>query len=172
MRLKPQDVVIALKLALKEEKLSYQQLGEKLKLSASMVHSAVRRLQESGLVEAGTHRVNRYRLRMFLLHGVPYAFPARLREISRGVPTAWGLADLFPGLVETGSGYPVWPDSDGDAKGPAVAPLYKGAVHAARQDEELHRLLALVDAVRTGRARERKMAEDKLQKLLSADATS
>jgi hypothetical protein len=43
-----------------------------------------------------------------------------------------------------------------------VKPLYASAVKAAREDGGLYDLLALVDALRLGRARERKFAEEEL----------
>jgi len=57
---------------------------------------------------------------------------------------------------------PVWPWRDGDTRGIALQPLYKTAPVAALQDPFLYELLALVDAIRDGRARERKIAEKEL----------
>ena len=45
-------------------------------------------------------------------------------------------------------------------------PLYPGAVEAALMDEELHALLALTDALRVGRTRERAEAAKELAKRL------
>ena len=42
--------------------------------------------------------------------------------------------------------------------------MYKTVPQAAREDKELYELLALVDAVRDGRAREKSMAEKALTK--------
>lgn len=47
----------------------------------------------------------------------------------------------------------------------AFSPLYKSAPQAARRDEKLYELLALVDAIR-GRARERDLAARELRKRL------
>ena len=44
----------------------------------------------------------------------------------------------------------------------ALEPLYKTAPAAALRDPTLYELLALVDAIRDGRARERKIAEQEL----------
>jgi hypothetical protein len=51
----------------------------------------------------------------------------------------------------------------GTGKGPSVNPLHRYVPDAALADRALYELLALVDALRTGRSRERKLA----QKLLS-----
>jgi hypothetical protein len=54
---------------------------------------------------------------------------------------------------------PVWPWRDGDTRGVGLEPLYKSVPHAALRDCALYQLLALVDAIRDGRARERNLAE-------------
>ena len=63
---------------------------------------------------------------------------------------------------------PVWAHPAGQAKGPTLSPLYRTAPEAALADPALHRLLALLDALRTGRARERAMAA----RLMEAELTS
>jgi len=57
---------------------------------------------------------------------------------------------------------PVWPWRDGETRGIALEPLYRTAPAAALRDPMLYELLALVDAIRDGRARERKIAEKEL----------
>jgi hypothetical protein len=49
---------------------------------------------------------------------------------------------------------PVWPDPEGKVPGAAVELLYSSVPGAARRNSELYDLLALVDAIRIGRARE------------------
>jgi hypothetical protein len=46
----------------------------------------------------------------------------------------------------------------GKGKGQSVQPLYKSAPKAVKQDPELYKLLALIDAIRLGNPRETKMA--------------
>ncbi len=58
----------------------------------------------------------------------------------------------------------MWPDSDGDQRGMALSPIYASVPLAARQDPELYELLALVDAIRAGNSRERKVAEEEFKK--------
>jgi hypothetical protein len=64
---------------------------------------------------------------------------------------------------------PVWPSFDGNVQGLAVEPLYRFVPQAARADARLYGMLALVDAIRLGRARERSFAERELTRLLSTD---
>jgi hypothetical protein len=61
---------------------------------------------------------------------------------------------------------PVWPDANGDVRGESFAPLYKSVPVAARKDPKLYELLALVDAIRGGRARERELAKKLIQREL------
>jgi DNA-binding Lrp family transcriptional regulator len=165
---KPQDIVVALKLALTvAPRPSYADLADDLGMSASEVHAAVRRLGEARLLDPETQDVRREVLGNFLVHGVPHAFPARLREVTRGLPTAWaapGLAGQFSAAEQVP---PVWPDPDGQVQGAAVKPLYPSVPHAARRDPALYDLLALVDTLRLGRARERTAAEKELGQRLS-----
>ena len=55
-------------------------------------------------------------------------------------------------------------------RGIALAPLYKTVPIAAMRDPLLYEKLALVDALRDGRTRERKLAEQELKKLLRKKA--
>lgn len=170
---KPQDIVVVLKLALAvAPRPSYAELAADLGMSASEVHAAVRRLGEARLLDPETQEVRREALCNFLIHGVPHAFPARTREVTRGLPTAWAAPVLSGKISAEGQIPPVWPDPDGQVQGAAVKPLYSSVPHAARRDPALYDLLALVDALRLGRARERAMAEKKLGRRLIDHATA
>ena len=92
----------------------------------------------------------------FLRSGLPYVFPQQPGSIVRGVPTAHSAPPLS--LKISGSESYVWPSAKGTARGQAIEPLYSGAIDAALEDEEFHQLLALVDALRVGRVRERDLA--------------
>jgi hypothetical protein len=62
----------------------------------------------------------------------------------------------------------VWPWHDGNTRSARLEPLYKRVPYAALRDPALYQLLALVDAIRDGRARERNMAERDLVHRLEA----
>jgi len=98
----------------------------------------------------------------FLIHGVKYAFPAKRGEVTRGVPTAYAAPPLRDQLVDSSDLPPVWPDAEGDVRGVTLEPLHKSVPNAARKSPVLHELLALVDALRDGRVRERQIAENEL----------
>lgn len=170
MALKPQDVVVALKLLSGgEDQRPYALLAQDLGMSASEVHGAIGRLKDGRLVESEGRRVNRNALREFLASGISYVFPAREGEMGRGLPTAWA-APAMEGVFSLSEGTaPVWPHPNGKVRGPCVTPLYKSVPEAALRDPALYGYLALVDAIRLGRARERKVALEKLNKLISSD---
>jgi hypothetical protein len=103
-----------------------------------------------------------------LLHGLRYVYPVERGGLTRGVPTAHGAAPLCDKLALSASeAVPVWPDPQGTVRGEAWAPLYPSVPAASRRDEALHQALALVDAIRGGRARERALAAEELKKRLS-----
>ena len=161
-----QDIVIALKLAFDTEELPYVKLGEELGLSASQVHAAVRRAGESGLLFPGTRKVNEQALLEFLVHGLKYVFPAKRGAVVRGMPTAHSAPPLCKTIVDDGTPV-VWPDPKGTTRGESLEPLHKIVPGAAKRDSQLYESLSLVDAIRSGRARERKLATKKLEAMLT-----
>jgi hypothetical protein len=141
-------------------------------MSASEVHAAARRLREARLLEPASKRVRVHALHDFLVHGVPYSFPAKPGPLTRGLPTSWA-APAFGGRIDnTGQPPPVWPDPEGSVQGPAIRPLYPSVPGAARRLPALYDLLALVDALRTGRARERALAEAEIGERLQHHAAA
>lgn len=74
------------------------------------------------------------------------------------MPTAEGARPLNEHFPEVSTLLPVWPYPDGSVRGIAFSPLYKNVSQAALRDQKLYELLALVDAIREGRAREREIA--------------
>lgn len=162
MELKPQDLMVLLKVAAHPpQRWTYAALGEALAMSASETHASVKRAVASGLAVAparGEWSPVRPNLLEFILHGVRYIWPATPGPIKRGMPTAFGAEPLASQLTVAPGEAPVWADPKGNAKGPTLSPLYRTAPQAALNDPALYRLLALVDALRTGRARERNLA--------------
>lgn len=163
--LRPQDILVLAKL------LSYggrrppmAQIGVDLSISSSEVHAALKRLALSRLVSSNSQG-NRPRLEAvqeFLIHGLKYAFPAKRGEVTRGVPTSYAAPPLNK-QIEPGSELPpVWPFPEGHQRGISLEPLYRTVPAAALRDQFLYELLALIDALREGRARERRLAEKEL----------
>ena len=160
------DVVVLLKLLLEPHKRSYADLSKDLGISASEIHAAVRRSIAAGLLDEASRTPLRKPLQDYLLHGVRYAFPAKPGPLVRGTPTAHAAPPLSE-QIHAEDIPPVWPDPEGTVRGYAVEPLYASVPKATRSDSRLYELLALVDALRVGRSRERKLAEEDLNKKLN-----
>lgn len=165
------DVVVLLKLLLKSKKLSYAELSKELFISASEIHAAVRRGIEAGLIDQLSRLPLRKPLEDYLIHGVRYAFPAKPGGLARGIPTAHAAPPLST-QIRSDDLPPVWPDPEGTVKGYAIEPLYSSVPSAVKSDPVLYELLALVDALRIGRARERKLAEEELKLRLNHACTT
>jgi len=164
--LKPQDLFVLFALAsLESTTASYPELAARTGLASSAVHAALKRAAISGLVTFRERRPSllRPQLREFVVAGARYAFPAVHGRLSRGVPTAYAAAPLDALISPSTDPPPVWPHKAGKVRGVALAPLYPTVPDAALRDEKLYALLALFDAVRSGQAREREIA----QKLLA-----
>ncbi len=138
------------------------QVADDLELSPSQIHASLKRLCRSRLADLQSGRPLLKAVEEFLIHGVKYAFPAQRGETTRGVPTAYAAAPLRDHIADSGDLPPVWPDSRGDVRGVTFEPLHKAALTGSRKDPVLHELLALVDALRDGRVRERQLAEKEL----------
>jgi hypothetical protein len=143
---------------------SMAQLGIDLSVSSSEIHAALKRLAQSRLISSDTdgNRPFLEPVEEFLVHGVKYAFPARRGEVTRGVPTSYAAPPLNKAVVSESELPPVWPFPRGQHRGITLEPLYKTVPVAALRDNRLYELLALIDALREGRARERKLAESEL----------
>ncbi|MFZ2308194.1 MAG: hypothetical protein WAW73_06010 [Rhodoferax sp.] len=114
-------------------------------------------------------RPHAHNLAEFALHGAKYAFPAVKLPLVVGVPTSHS-APAFAGVFAPGSTDFVWPHPNGSVRGVGVEPLHPSVPFAAMQDAKLYEMLALFDALRVGKARERGMALERLQALIDPNA--
>lgn len=170
IELKPQDILVLLKLAVNSGKdWSYGELAASLKLSSSETHAAIKRATLAGLMNTRHHRPIRGALEELLIHGVKYVFPAERGPLARGFPTAHAARPLVSEFISSDDPPPVWPDPEGPIRGETLRPIYRSVPQAARTDEKLYEVLALVDAIRIGRVRERKRAEELLHAILFSD---
>ena len=145
--------------------------GRSYCLSPSEVHASVKRGKEARLlVIVGSDEAvpNKAAVLEFLVHGLKYYhFPAERGEIARGVPTSYAAEPLKHQVSAGNDPQPVWPSAEGTARGYSLKPLYRTAPKAAKADHKLYEMLALVDAVRDGRARDRQIAEQELRARLA-----
>ena len=166
--LRPSDLVVALQLAITPEA-QFLDLAKLTVLSTGECHNAVRRLRLSKLLLANERRPSLELLQQFLIHGAPFAFPPVIGQPVAGVPTGHS-APPFQGILEAGEQL-VWAAVDGTTRGRSIVPLAPRAAELALKNEALYELLTLVDALRSGTARIRKLAADLLaQRLAPAPA--
>ena len=163
--IKPQDILILLKLCLwRDRQWRHMDLALELGLSQTEISFALERCRLSGFLDSAKKRVLRSSLMEFLVHGLKYVYPVQPGPICLGMPTAHSAPPLVKRILADADDQYVWPWADGHVRGQGIMPLYESVPLAARKDPDLHELLALVDALRVGRARERNIALEELEK--------
>lgn len=171
LHLKPQDVLVLLKLvAIGDRSWTYSALAGEIGMSASEVHAAIKRLAAAQLFFPETETIFHGNAVEFLVSGVRYAFPAERGTQTIGIPTAYAAPPLSEQIVPGRSLPPVWPSRHGTVTGIALTPLYPSVPEATRVDPHLYELLALVDALRVGKARERMIAARIIKERVYAQA--
>lgn len=172
MNLKPQDILVVLKLiAMGDRSWSYVQLANELSMSASEINAGVKRCLSANLllpdyIHGKSPKPALKAVEEFLIHGLKYAFVPERGELTRGVPTGYAAEPLKSKIVASNEPPPVWSYAEGQVRGYSFSPLFRSVPQAALADQRLYELLALVDAIRGGKAREREMAIAALQKRL------
>lgn len=153
----PHDIVILLKIiAYGKEPWFQKPLAASLGISQSEVSKSINRSKYAGLLDPKGKTVMKRALLEFLHYGLRYVFPQKPGPLVRGVPTAHAASPLKEQIQST-ENY-VWPYGKGTVRGQSIVPLYASVPEAALRDEKLHELLALADALRVGRTREREIA--------------
>lgn len=173
MVLKPQDVIVLLKARVwPGGAWKFADLAHELGMSASEVHSAIKRASAAQLVvprqDLGMWSIQRRNLREFLVHGLRYVFPEQRGSETRGIPTGVG-APILAGHFASSDMPPVWPHPEGNVRGHSFKPLYPSVPFAALRDQALYDGVALLDAIRGGRARERAVATELLEHALAKE---
>lgn len=175
MLLKPLDVVVSVKAAvLPEPRWTIAEMVEHLGMDNAQVYRAAKNAAKAGLLIAdpsakGVQTPNRAALLELLIHGVKYTMvPARGR-LTRGMPTAHAAPVLADRIAADDEPVPVWPTPDGTVRGESFEPLHRCVPVAAARDPRFYAAMALVDAIRDGRARERKLAAKLLPEVIGAE---
>lgn len=151
------------------ESWTYEGVAHDLGMSSSIVHRSVKRSTQARLFDSIRKRPRRAALEEFLVHGVKYAFPPDIGSVTRGVPTAHGAPALQIHFMQSDDDLYVWPHAEGEVRGMSLSPLFKSVPRIVQPDDSLYRALALLDAIRIGRAREQKMAGEMLTTMLRGD---
>lgn len=167
-QMKPQDILLLLKIISNNNKTWNQKpIAEALCMSQSEVSESVARSKFAGLLAPNGKQVMKLSLMDFLQYGIRYVFPQKPGPVVRGIPTSHSASPLKK-YIQSTEDY-VWPYGKGDVRGHSIIPLYPSVPEAALKDKQLHRLLALVDALRVGRVREKDLAVIELKKHLDIE---
>lgn len=167
MILKPQDIVVLLKIiATPNREWTYSLISYELFISKSQIYFSIQRAAAARLIHPETKKPFIRSVEEFLIHGVKYAYPLQKGETTRGIKTTYAAPPLSELIYSPNERIPVWPYSQGDARGYAIEPLHKNVPKAVLIDSVLYEMLSLVDAIREGKPRETEIAIEELKKRL------
>jgi predicted transcriptional regulator len=161
--IRPQDIVILLKISAKGN-LNWQMkdLASELGISAGEVSESLNRSTIAGFIASDKRKLMKSALLEFLKHGLKYVYPQKPGALFRGMPTAHSYSPLNE-MIKSEEAY-VWQWADGTVRGQSIAPLHPSVPKACSIDNKLHELLALIDSIRVGKAREQNLAIVELEK--------
>ena len=161
--MRPHDIVILLKIATKGKKhWLMKDLSYELGISASEISESLNRSVIAGLFSQDKKRLLKLSLLDFLEHGLRYIYPQQPGALVSGIPTAHSASPLND-IIESSEPY-VWPYSEGTVRGQAIDPLHPKVPEACLKDSLFYELLALSDALRVGKTREKNLAMEELKK--------
>ena len=162
----PHDIVVLLKIVSYGDKQWFQKpLAEELGISQSEVSKSLNRSKYASLLDPTGKKVMKLSLLEFLQYGIRYVFPQKPGPIVRGVATSHSASPLKKQI--NSKEVFVWPYAKGNVRGQSILPLYPSVPEAVLKDKMLYQLLALVDALRVGRAREKELALIELKRLIN-----
>jgi len=160
--MRPQDLVVLLKLIIEEDQPWTQiSLAKSLFMSQSEISESLSRSKYSQLIFDKGKKVARQPLMDLIQFGIPFVFPQQPGNVVRGIPTAHSAAPLKD-EIESNEHY-VWPYAKGHIRGHSIQPLFNSVLMAVELDIQLYEMLALIDALRVGRVREKNMALEMLE---------
>ena len=163
--MRPHDIAVLLKIASKKDKpWMMKDLSNELGISASEISESLNRSAIAGLISKDKKRLMHLAILDFLEHGLRYVYPQYPGPRLRGVPTAHAAAPLNKDIVSS-EPY-VWPYGEGTIRGESIEPLHPKIPEACLKDAVFYEYMALCDALRVGRAREKNMAMEELRKRL------
>jgi len=149
-----------------QSRFSVRSLENDTGISKTQISLSLSRMYDVGLAKLDRRlrvpKVNTKSLLEFIAYGIMYVFPAKEGELARGIATSIASPVLKGKLMTSGELPPVWPNPEGNTKGLSIVPLHPHIFKGIKSDARLYAMLALVDAVRLGHARERNLAIEKL----------
>ncbi len=163
--MRPHDIVVLFKIAAKKDNTwLMKDLAIELGISASEISESLNRSAIAGLIAQDKKRLMKLALLDFLVHGLRYVYPQKPGAIVRGIVTAHSALPLSKEIAS--NELYVWPYAEGDVRGQLIEPLNPKVPEACLKDPLFYELMTLCDALRVGRAREKNLAIEELEKRL------
>ena len=161
--MRPHDIAILLKIVAKGgEKWYMKDLAKELRISASEVSESINRSVIADLIGQDKKSVRKLSLLEFLKSGIRYVYPIQPGPLTRGIATAHSALPLNQEIQSTE--HYVWPYGKGNLRGQAIQPLHPQIPEACLHDQKYYELMALTDAIRVGKAREKNLAYEMIKK--------
>lgn len=164
--MRPQDVALLLAIAsLKDKPWQQKNLSEMTGISKGEVSESLNRSAFGGLLSINKSSVHKLAFFDLLEFGLKHIFPVHPGKEVKGVPTAISASPLNKMIMSNVQF--VWPSENGNVVGFAIESLYKTLPEFAVNHQDFYELLALTDALRFGRNRERQIAMKELKHRIS-----
>ena len=146
---------------------SQSSLAEELRVSTAGLSRSLDRLDFARLIHRPDLTIVKPHVEEYLAHSLRYVFPVRLGTKVRGVPTAHSAPPLRDEIASQET-Y-VWSADFGKTSGLEVIPLHENVPALSIAYPSLYPVFAVLDAIRIGRSRERRLAVRYLKEWLSND---
>lgn len=161
--IKPQDILLLMKLIVNSQ-LSQKELADQLQISQAEISHGLKRLKNSNLLNS-SGKIMKEACVEFLVHAVKFICPAQLGSPAIGIPTSYAHRE-FKFIKYSSHEIYVWPHPEGKIKGISLFPIYSTLSQACLDDQELYKLASLLEMIRSGRAREKKIGSEKIQEMI------
>jgi hypothetical protein len=169
--LKASDVYVLSGLLTDDGDWTYRSMADRLHVPHPVVQRALSRAEATNLYSADQRRVHVPHFEEFAVHALRFLAPAQLGPLVPGVPAAWAAEPVASAIRFSGDDPPpVWPHARGRVRGQAVEPLHASAPEAVEDWPQLGEILTVLDSLRVGDPRVRKVAEDLLSSMLTEEA--
>jgi hypothetical protein len=161
------DIYVLSGLLVEDPGWTYRSLADRLHVPHPVVQRALSRAQHAGLYSAERRKVHAANFEEFAVHALRFVVPTQLGPLVPGVLAAWAVEPMASAIRSSGEeAPPVWPVAQGSVRGQGLEPLQPAAPAAVQDWSELSQILALLDSLRAGDLRVRRVAEDLLARII------
>jgi hypothetical protein len=168
------DIYVLAGLVAQADDWSYRSLASRLRVPHSVIQRALTRAEGAALYSTARRAVHVPNFEEFGVHAIRFVAPAHLGALVPGVPAAWAASPMADRIRSSSDEPPpVWPYAHGDVRGQGIEPLHPAAPDAVAGWRELGEILSLLDSLRAGDTRVRRVAGELFsQRLRRLSATA